>query len=194
MYSFNPKTGIVRALADNFGHVNGVSFSPDYKKAYLFVPFPLARSFPRSPPVCSFHLTDLSALVPSFPSSADTGAANGTVNAYRPATLYSFDVETTSSGAITLENRKFFAYVDTGVPDGIKVDTSGNVYSGCGDGVHVWNPEGEFLGKIFLGDNLGSANLAFAGEHGLVILAETRIYLAKFGAGETVQAPGLWKA
>ncbi len=34
-------------------------------------------------------------------------------------------------------NRRVFAYVDSGIPDGIQVDTDGNVYSGCGDGVQV---------------------------------------------------------
>lgn len=41
----------------------------------------------------------------------------------------------------------------------------------------VWNPEGALLGKIFL--NTTSANLIFAGKGKLVILAETKIYLAK---------------
>jgi len=36
-----------------------------------------------------------------------------------------------------LENRRVFAHCDKGFPDGIKCDTYGNVYSGCGDGVHV---------------------------------------------------------
>ena len=35
------------------------------------------------------------------------------------------------------KNRRVFAYVDNGVPDGIQVDTEGNVYSGTGDGVTV---------------------------------------------------------
>jgi len=52
--------------------------------------------------------------------------------------------------------------------------------------LQVWNPDGDLLGKIFLGT--GSANLAFAGDAGLIILAETKIFLAKFGA----TAPDLW--
>lgn len=34
-------------------------------------------------------------------------------------------------------NRRVFAYADTGIPDGIQLDTKGNVYAGCGDGVQV---------------------------------------------------------
>ena len=37
-------------------------------------------------------------------------------------------------------NRRVFAYVDTGFPDGLQVDTDGNVYSSCGDGVQVRPP------------------------------------------------------
>lgn len=34
---------------------------------------------------------------------------------------------------------------------GIHCDTKGYVYAGCGDGVHVWNPAGQLIGKIYLG-------------------------------------------
>ena len=36
-----------------------------------------------------------------------------------------------------LVNKRLFAFADSGAPDGIKVDTEGNVYGGCSDGVHV---------------------------------------------------------
>ena len=44
----------------------------------------------------------------------------------------------------------------------------------------VWSPDGELLGKFFLGTT--SANMAFAGPGRLVILAETAIYLAQIAA------------
>jgi sugar lactone lactonase YvrE len=47
---------------------------------------------------------------------------------------YAFDVDKTSQA---FTNRRVFAYIDTGIPDGIQVDKAGNVYSSCGDGVHV---------------------------------------------------------
>jgi gluconolactonase len=51
---------------------------------------------------------------------------------------YVYDVSTIGeAGSWTLENRRVFAHCDKGFPDGIKCDTLGNVYSGCGDGVHV---------------------------------------------------------
>ena len=47
---------------------------------------------------------------------------------------YSFDVEPKSSA---FTNRRVFAYVDTGIADGIQLDAAGNVYAGCGDGVQA---------------------------------------------------------
>lgn len=80
----------------------------------------------------------------------------------------------------TVDNRKTFAFVTPGVPDGIHVDTKGNVYAGCGDGVHVYNPSGKLLGKIYLGT--GAANFQFAGKGRMVILAETKLYYATLAA------------
>ena len=47
---------------------------------------------------------------------------------------YAYDVDPDSQ---VFMNRRVFAYADTGIPDGVQVDTNGNVYSGCGDGVQV---------------------------------------------------------
>ncbi|OAQ99038.1 hypothetical protein LLEC1_04594 [Akanthomyces lecanii] len=77
-------------------------------------------------------------------------------------------------------NRMTFAFADNGVPDGIHCDSKGNVYAGCGDGIHVWNPSGKLLGKIFTDGP--AANFQFAGDGKLVICAETRLYLALVAA------------
>lgn len=70
--------------------------------------------------------------------------------------------------------------MDTGVADGVQLDTNGNIYAGCGDGVQVWNPDGDLIGKFFLGTT--SANMIFAGNGRLVIMAETAVYLAQIAA------------
>jgi len=109
---------------------------------------------------------------------ADTGAGQAFwgYNQSEPASLYSFDV--LADG--TFENRKTFAYADSGIPDGVHCDMNGNVYAGCGDGVHVWNPSGKLIGKIYLGET--SANFNFAGNGRMVICAETNLYYAEFAA------------
>lgn len=47
---------------------------------------------------------------------------------------YSYDVDPVTQ---MFKNRRVFAYTDNGVPDGIELDSNGNVYSGCGDGIQV---------------------------------------------------------
>lgn len=39
-----------------------------------------------------------------------------------------------------LTNRRVFAAADCGIPDGIKVDEAGNVWTGTGEGVAVYSP------------------------------------------------------
>ncbi|KAJ7596200.1 D-lactonohydrolase-like protein [Mycena floridula] len=105
---------------------------------------------------------------------ADTGVVGvAGNNQTEPATIYAFDVDPTTHA---FKNRRVLAYSDSGVPDGVQVDTQGNVYAGCGDGVHVWNSQGTLLGKFFL--NTTSANMVFAGPGRLVILAETKVFVA----------------
>lgn len=41
--------------------------------------------------------------------------------------------------------------------------------------MHVFDPDGVLLGKLFVGN--ASANMVFAGKGRLVILAETEVYL-----------------
>jgi len=106
---------------------------------------------------------------------SDTGAGGGSPTG--PTTIYAFVVDQ-KTHAFT--NRRVFAFVDAGVPDGIQVDQQGNVYSGCGDGVQVWNDEGTLIGKFFLGTT--SANMVFANPGRLVIMAETKIFVAKIAA------------
>ncbi|KAF8953596.1 calcium-dependent phosphotriesterase [Flammula alnicola] len=111
----------------------------------------------------------------------DTGANAAIlgINQTQPATIYAFDVDPETQVFL---NRRVFAYSDTGIPDGIQVDAAGNVYSGCDDGVHVWSPSGTLLGKFFTGTT--SANMVFAGDGRLVIMAVTQIFVAKIAAKE----------
>ncbi|KAF8631744.1 hypothetical protein AX15_002224 [Amanita polypyramis BW_CC] len=111
---------------------------------------------------------------------ADTGALSGFLkpaDQTAPATIYAFDVDPYTHA---FTNRRVFAYADTGIPDGIQVDTDGNVYSGCGDGVHVWDDRGTLLGKFFTG--YLTPNMVFAGDGRLFILSEFKIYVAYIAA------------
>ncbi|KAF9562090.1 calcium-dependent phosphotriesterase [Agrocybe pediades] len=138
-----------------------------------------------------FVITNGIAFTPDGKMATDTGSAGGTpgmfaIDQTKPATIYAFDVDPKTQ---VFMNRRVFAYSDTGIPDGIQVDAAGNVYSGCGEGVHVWSPEGTLLGKFFVGNT--TANMGFAGDGRLVILAANKVFLAKIAAKEGRESKNL---
>ncbi|KAG3134773.1 hypothetical protein PI126_g18557 [Phytophthora idaei] len=87
---------------------------------------------------------------------SDTGAQESDLDLSRPATIYAYDIVDNKR----IDNKRLFGFADSGIPDGVHTDTDGNVWAGCGDGVHIWNPEGILVGKIYLGET--SNNFAFA--------------------------------
>ncbi|KAJ7460720.1 D-lactonohydrolase-like protein [Mycena latifolia] len=109
--------------------------------------------------------------------SGETQGVLGGIDPTLPATIYAFDL---MPGTQAFINRRVFAFIDTGVPDGLTLDTKGNLYVGCGDGTQVFDPNGTLLGKIFLG--VSSSNMIFAGARRLIIMADTKIYLAEIAA------------
>ncbi|KAG9121730.1 hypothetical protein FRC07_002189, partial [Ceratobasidium sp. 392] len=170
VYAFHPHTGAIRVVADGFQRPNGVLFSPDMKTCYI-------------------SDTGFASAVPDDPHPLDGS---------RPGTIYAFDVIHPTEGSDptahppALTNRRLFAFTDSGMPDGLKCDTEGNVYGGCFDGVHVWNKHGALMGKILLGLDVpsptpgvpagrGCANMVFV-PGGLLMFAEDRMYLAKIRA------------
>jgi gluconolactonase len=74
-----------------------------------------------------------------------------------------------------LRNRRTFAVADAGLPDGVKLDSKGNVYVGTGAGVEVFAASGQRLGTVFIPG--GVANLVFGGDKKDVLfaLAEKKI-------------------
>lgn len=82
-----------------------------------------------------------------------------------------------NSGELSLTGRRLFATADCGWPDGIKCDMKGNVYSGCGDGVHIWSPSGVLLGKILVEG--GVANFCFGRGGEMFLLNENKLWRAQ---------------
>lgn len=76
----------------------------------------------------------------------------------------------------TLSNGRVFALIDSGIPDGMRVDTEGNVWSSAADGVHCFAPDGQLIGKIRVPQTV--ANLTFGGprRNRLFIAATTSLY------------------
>jgi len=76
----------------------------------------------------------------------------------------------------TLRGGGVFCVIDQGVPDGIRCDAQGQIFSSAGDGVHIFSPEGKLIGKILVPET--PANLCFGGVDGktLFITARTSLY------------------
>lgn len=90
----------------------------------------------------------------------------------KPRHLRVFDVQPDG----TLRGGAVFGQIDTGVPDGIRCDAEGRIYSSAGDGIHIFTPDGKLIGKILVPET--PANLCFGGADGqtLFITARTSLY------------------
>jgi gluconolactonase len=75
-----------------------------------------------------------------------------------------------------LSKDRIFCNIAPGVPDGVRVDVGGNLWSSCGDGVICIDPSGVPLGKIRLPQTV--ANLTFGGprRNRLFITATESLY------------------
>jgi sugar lactone lactonase YvrE len=62
---------------------------------------------------------------------------------------------------------------EPGVPDGIKVDTHGNLYSGGAGGLYIIDPRGKKLGRIVHG-HPATTNIAFGGDDWRTLYFTTR--------------------
>ena len=61
-----------------------------------------------------------------------------------------------------VNNSRVFAVIEPGQPDGLKVDTQGNIFTSSADSVQVYSPDGMCLGKILVPEVV--ANLTFGGK------------------------------
>ncbi|HLV84871.1 MAG TPA: SMP-30/gluconolactonase/LRE family protein [Devosia sp.] len=89
-----------------------------------------------------------------------------------PATIRAFDVV----DGVTLTNSRVFATIETGIPDGIRVDFHGNLWSSSADSVQCFSPQGALLGRILVPEVV--SNIAFGGPRNthLFITATTSLY------------------
>jgi len=109
----------------------------------------------------------------------DSGAIEGPNTYYvnLPHHIRAFDVADDSH----LVNERLFAVVTPVIPDGLKVDSQGRVYSSSGTGVQVFDTTGKILGEILAG---GVANFCFGGKDNnmLFMMCDTAINIATIAA------------
>jgi gluconolactonase len=111
-----------------------------------------------------------------YVSDTDFIHGNGNIDFTRASTIYAYDVEDRRKSKFLL-NRRVFAMADVGVPDGLKCDTAGNVYAGCGDGLSIWSPGGVLLGKILVPGGL--ANFTFGKKGEIFLLNGKKFWVLK---------------
>ncbi|KAJ9475470.1 Lactonohydrolase [Pseudozyma hubeiensis] len=154
VYVWNPATSQVKLLdASNYVKPNGVTFVPSSAKdgSGLLITTDTGRfRFHRNDKMGDFYVDDNGpSLIYSYQVRADTESDDGLP-------------------AVDVESRREFAQSTSGVPDGIHVDTEGNVWAGHGNGVHVYKPQpdgsGKLIGEFVLPGGKGVANFCWAGK------------------------------
>lgn len=80
----------------------------------------------------------------------------GTYDPMLPHAIYAFDV----LDGVHLGPARLFAVITPGIPDGLKCDAEGRVYSSSSTGVQVFDRRGRILGEILAP---GVANFCFGG-------------------------------
>ncbi len=135
VFRFDPATGALDAVVEDFNKPNGIAFSPDESKLYV----------------------------------VDTGRSHSP-DAEHHIRVFSVDNQGRLSGG------EVFAEVSPGIPDGLRVDLHGNIWTSAGDGVQCYAPDGVCLGKIAVPEPV--SNLTFGGEkrNRLFITATTSLY------------------
>lgn len=86
------------------------------------------------------------------------------VNDARRRHIRAFDL--LPNGTLAKQTSRIFADLggpEAGVPDGMKVDTAGNVFSGGGGGLYILDSKGRKLGRIVHGQP-ATTNVAFGGD------------------------------
>ena len=84
--------------------------------------------------------------------------------------------EVAANGTLAKQTDRVFADLtgpDPGVPDGMKVDTAGNVYCGGSGGIYILDPTGKKLGRIVHGEN-ATTNIGFGGNDWKTLFFTTR--------------------
>jgi gluconolactonase len=83
------------------------------------------------------------------------------------------------NGTLAKQTDQVFADLrgsEPGVPDGMKVDSAGNVYCGGAGGIYILDPKGKKLGRIVHGQP-ATTNMAFGGDEWKTLYFTTRTTL-----------------
>ncbi|MEM8875748.1 MAG: SMP-30/gluconolactonase/LRE family protein [Planctomycetota bacterium] len=119
------------------------------------------------------------------PVAKDFGRPNGLAFSPDESILYIGDDEKKHVRKFTVENDgslsggEVFCEIDPGVPDGMRVDTAGNLWCTAGDGVQVFAPDGTHLGTVECPESPANCELA---DGYLWMTARSSLYRIKVNA------------
>lgn len=114
----------------------------------------------------------------------DTGRTHGE---FRPHQLVAFDVV---KNGTALANPRVFTVIEPWVPDGFRVDVDGNLYVTAGDGIQVFNPKAEMLGKILTPQTAANCSFGMSDNQTLFIGATTSIWSIRLNTAGAVKRSG----
>jgi gluconolactonase len=109
------------------------------------------------------------------------------INDSRRRHIRAFDMA--PNGTLARQTDRVFADLggpESGVPDGMKVDTAGNVYCGGAGGIYILDPTGKKLGRIVHGQP-ATTNIGFGGADWKTLFFTTRTTLGSVN----IKIPGL---
>ena len=90
----------------------------------------------------------------------------------KPHQIMVYDVQKNG----TVNNGRVFCVIDKGLPDGLRCDTAGRVFSSAGDGVQIFTPKGELIGKILVPETPANVCFGRRNRRTLFITARTSLY------------------
>ena len=112
----------------------------------------------------------------------ETGRTHGE---FRGHQLMAFDV-----AGDTLENPRLYAEIDPHVPDGFRADVDGNIWIAAGDGIQVFNPNGDMLGKIHTPEVAANLSFGMSDNQTLFIGATSSIWSIELNTAGAVRPAG----
>ena len=112
----------------------------------------------------------------------ETGRTHGE---FRGHQLMAFDV-----ACDTLENPRLFAEINPHVPDGFRTDIDGNIWIAAGDGIQIFNPSGDMLGKIHTPEVAANLSFGMSDNQTLFIGATSSIWSIELNTAGSTRPTG----
>ena len=103
---------------------------------------------------------------------ADTGSSH--VGSKGPPDIRAYQVS--DDGNLISDSYSIFATCTSGVFDGFRVDSQGNLWTSAGDGVHCYSSDGSLIGKIRIPEVVSNVEFGGLKRNRLYICATTSLY------------------